>query len=801
MKLQRPSEKPAATDGIIGRAWFPSGLALTVLCAVTLAFYHGLWLPGLVLIKRDAFRVFLPFKHYLVERLSTGELPQWFPYEALGRPFIGITHTGVFHPFTALYLLFPVPDGYRVSTLLSCLLAALGVFALGRTLNLSRTGSLLAGIVFALSGYVVSVTDNLVYLYSICLLPLFCMTLEKALSGARLWVIAPAALWATVLLNGDVQTGYYYGFIALLWTAVRAPVPFWEAGLRLVLSGGLAVLLAGVQLGPSWAVFVGSERAQPALFQEEVLGWSTHPLRLLTVLAAPIGQNVLPTDSDGLFYGGSQEKYIGYFWAESLYLGVPVVGLAILGTWHRRDLRVLAWLCVLALLLSLGKYGVLYQAFYHVVPLWSAFRIPEKLMGVTEFAVAMLAGAGFDALRTGKGRPFPWFAAACLCVSVWLALRTETASVLWETWTLGEPEVLVRELVNSAARAVLFSALAAGGVGILIAGVKKGALRLESLMAVLIVLVTLDLSRANLGAYHTGPRETATFMPPLVEAIKMREGMLEPGRFRLVSLEERRIGIPEELERTIGHFGAVIVARRHALDALHGAEFHIESARRYLTGYKAELIPMVKHKAGLQTAARYNVAYYIGSRSRLNDPQVAKGLIADLSDFDLILFRNPISPKPRAYLSQRPESSGSPVDLQQLFTRPDFLSGAVDLIDTAHMPLPGPTSGGSATIERYAPEEVRVRVETPQPAVLILLDAFDKGWTATLESGLGLPILRANALVRAVVVPAGVHVVTFSYETPLLRVGATVSLAGCLLCLGLITHARWRRRHPSGPCR
>jgi uncharacterized membrane protein YfhO len=85
-------------------------------------------------------------------------------------------------------------------------------------------------------------------------------------------------------------------------------------------------------------------------------------------------------------------------------------------------------------------------------------------------------------------------------------------------------------------------------------------------------------------------------------------------------------------------------------------------------------------------------------------------------------------------------------------------------------------------------------VDTPQPAVLILLDSFDKGWTASLENGTTLPILRANALVRAVVVPAGAHVVTFSYQTPLLMAGALASLAGVLLCIGLLAHARWRTR-------
>jgi len=40
--------------------------------------------------------------------------------------------------------------------------------------------------------------------------------------------------------------------------------------------------------------------------------------------------------------------------------------------------------------------------------------------------------------------------------------------------------------------------------------------------------------------------------------------------------------------------------------------------------------------------------------------------------------------------------------------------------------------------------------------------------------------------------------VTFRYETPLLRVGAAASLAGMLLCLGMIVHAGWRRRSNLG---
>jgi membrane protein YfhO len=309
---------------LLARSKSPRVWAMTALCGGVLAFYHGLWWPGLVLIKRDAFRFHLPMKQYLVERLSSGELPQWFPYDALGRPFIGVAVTGLFHPFTALYFLLPVPDAYRAATLLSCLLAGIGAFLLGRVLRFSHMGALLSAIAFALSGYVASLTDNISYLYSICVLPLFCAALEKALAERAAWIVAPAAVWATVFLNGDMQTGYYFGFIALLWAVARAPQSRRNALLKVSLAGALAILLAGAQLGPAAAVFWNSDRAHAASLQEEAMYWSMHPLRLAAIVASPLARDTDPV-AVGRFFFGSPEHGL---WAESLYLGIPAPGTA-----------------------------------------------------------------------------------------------------------------------------------------------------------------------------------------------------------------------------------------------------------------------------------------------------------------------------------------------------------------------------------------------------------------------------------------------------------------------------------------
>jgi len=734
----------------------------------------------------------------MTERLTAGELPQWFPYEALGRPFIGTAATGIFHPFTVLYFLLPAPDAYRASTLLSCLLAAVGAFTLGRTLNFSRAGAVVAGAAFALSGYVVSFTEHLIYLYSICVLPLFCAALEKALVGIRAWTVAPALVWATVLLHGDGQTGYYFGFIALIWTAARAPGVQREACLRLLLVVSLAALLASVQLAPAAVVFLSSDRMQPELFQGEALYWSTHPLRLLTVLAAPVGENANPVEVGRIFFGTPQRGSTGGMLADSLYLGVPMVGLALLGGWHRRDLRVLALLGGFALLLALGQFGGLYAVFYNVVPLWSAFRYPEKWMGVVSFAAAILAGAGIDALRAGKGSPTPWLAMAILCAGIWLGLRTEAASA-WTAIHFGASESLAGEMTGSAALAFLYSAGASLGVWMVILGARNGRLREAVLLSALVAILTLDLGRANFSAYRTGPVEAATFIPPLAQAIAAREGGLTPGRFRLIPIRESKHMVRKSLQRLLGQ-EAESVVRRQALDVEHNAQLHLETTHVSLPGYNRALLTLLPEKPRIEVAARFNVTYFTGPRSYLRDLRYTSALVVGLSDYDLALYQNPAPAKPRAYLSLKPERVGSPVDPAALAARSDFLNGEVDVIETSAATLPGPARAGKAVIERYAPEEVRVWVETPQPAVLILLDAFDQGWTAVLETGARLPIRRANALVRAVVVPAGVHAVTFRYETPLLRVGAAASLAGMLLCLGMIVHASWRRRpHCSAP--
>ncbi len=762
-------------------------------CLVFLV-YAQLWIPGLVLIKRDAFQFFLPIKQYIIDRLSAGELPQWFPYEGLGRPLLGIPVTGVFHPFTVLYWLFPVHDAYRVSTLLSCLMGAAGTYVLGRMLRLSSAGAFASAIGFSCSGYVVSLTENIVYLYSMCALPVFLLTLEKALvTRGMLWHSLSALVWASIFLNGDVQTGYYVGFITLLWVGMRAKTLRAQAVVRVALIAGLAILVASIQLAPAWVTFSQSNRTEATSFHSEAIHWSTHPLRLFTFAVSPIGDTA---EGDriaaGIFGNNGRGRGSGGFWAESLYLGLPMLGLAIIGSWARRDFLVFVLLGGAGLILALGEYGGLYELFYHSVPLWSAFRYPERLMGFVSFSFAMLAGAGFDVMREGRTSSLPWFGAGVLCIGLGALLAVEPS---WARFSdvFGIPLDLARHVATTVAKSALFSAATAFGMGTLMVWIRVKPIRCSWASSAVVALILIDLARANLPVLYTASAETWTFTPGLAEAMKNDAKGEVFGHFRVLSLKDARADISAQVSGALTPRERIAIIRRQGLFLEHNATFQIESLSSYLPG-NSLVSQQIGRNGNIRSMARYNVRYLIGRPSRFNQPQFAGSVVATVPDYDLALVRNPVPLTPRVYLSRRPELQSPSSNAVSFLDREDFLSGEVDVIEGVSVSLPDPLQEGHAAILEYRPERISIAVDTPQPAVLVLIDAFEPGWEARIDGGDQFPILRANGLVRAVVIPAGKFQVLFNYETPLLRAGIWLSLVGITISLFLILKGWGRMR-------
>ncbi|HET9846567.1 MAG TPA: hypothetical protein VFQ02_12490 [Nitrospira sp.] len=774
-----PTDLSAARAGVFDTEFDRrDALCLAGLTGLLLLVYAQLWLPGLVLIKRDAFQLFLPLKQYIIDRLSAGELPQWFPYEGLGRPLIALTVMGVFHPFTALYWLLPVPDAYRLSTLLSCLMAASGTFLLARVLGISRMGATIGAVGFSCSGYVMSLTENLLYLYSLCALPLFVCSIEKLrVTRALRWIGASALIWASVILHGDIQTAYYYGGVAVIWTTMRGKQPGVFG--RLIAVAALTVLVGAIQLAPSWVSYQHSDRTDPALFHAEAIHWSTHPLRLLTMLISPIGEGTQGDRvAEALFHTQEQGRGPAGVWAESLYLGLPLIGLGLAGL-RRRGMLVFTVIVVSSIVLAMGSYAGVYDLFYDWVPLWSAFRYPEKLMGIATFGLALLSAGGVDVLRRSRPSVFLWYVTAALFAALAGVLATQQGPRLFS-----EVFLVPSDLAQHIAHAVSVSALCGGavalGMGMLLRWMTiRPADQLAS-GAALVLLIVLDLAGANLPMVQTSSSEAWTFTPGFVSALSEDAKVRGPGHFRILSIKDSTAAVSQEVENRLTSRERTAALRRNGLYLEHNAVFGVESIQHYLAGLSPR-VDEIGRNASVHLLARYNVAYFIGRPVRFESDSFAGSIVARLADYDLALVRNPVPVTPRAYLSRRPEVISPAMPMRALLERQEFLSAQVDGIEGVPVPLPSASAVANASILEYRPERVEVDVQTQGPAVLVLADAFEPGWKASIAGGGQLEMFRANGLVRAVLVPAGNNRIVFQYETPLLKVGAGISAVGLVL--------------------
>jgi hypothetical protein len=107
----------------------------------------------------------------------------------------------------------------------------------------------------------------------------------------------------------------------------------------------------------------------------------------------------------------------------------------------------------------------------------------------------------------------------------------------------------------------------------------------------------------------------------------------------------------------------------------------------------------------------------------------------------------------------------------------------------------GPMSHGGEAVVRIVKDDahaVTVSVDAPLGGFLVLNDAWDKGWEATVD-GVDRDVLPANALFRAVPIAAGRHSVEFEYRPRTYRIGLVVSAGTLLLLLGVLGARTLRR--------
>ena len=81
---------------------------------------------------------------------------------------------------------------------------------------------------------------------------------------------------------------------------------------------------------------------------------------------------------------------------------------------------------------------------------------------------------------------------------------------------------------------------------------------------------------------------------------------------------------------------------------------------------------------------------------------------------------------------------------------------------------------GTAAYREASPEDVRIEAEASVPSILLVRNAWDEGWSATLD-GRSVPVLRTDGFLQGIALVPGRHDIRLTYREPAIGTGLALS--------------------------
>ncbi len=772
------------------RAWPVAALAL--LCGVF--YWDVLRLPSdHIVAGKDLVNAFYHWLNFAVSSVKQGRFPLWNPYIFSGVPFVANPQPALFYPPTWLALFMPVSQALGWIVVLHVWLAGVGAYLWLRSEGASAWGALTGGAVFAFSGYTfVRVSaGHLGVVMTGAWLPFvlwaYRRTVTRAASDRWRRAILGGVPVALSILAGHTATfvyvalglGGYAAFCA--WETWRESRSVWEVIRALALAGvmtGVGLALSAVQFFPLLE-FV-SHSTRDAASYDFAARFSWPPGYLLTLLAPNFFGEPVHT---GYWGDGVYDEII-------FYVGVLPLLLTLLGLRLRH--RLTAFLAILgggALLLALGKYGVLHLLFYRFAPLFDAMRAPARAGFLFTLAAAGLAGLMVSALQGSSD--------ASNTKEVKGAQEEDARRRLLAPLTSALTGALVRGTALGAVGliALCFAAFAWGRESHPAAG------RLWHLANhVALFLLFFLLSVGLLTAWRRASGSRVHFGALALGLILLDLWTFGASTIRPTALEQAIEGqtywgaVAQAIEETHGEvdaawgaaWGAARVLPWGLSDSLQngGLPFGLRSVfgydplilQRYETFITSRPDPLARTYDLLN-------ARYLVSGDRL-DFSEASAIEAEqepallLAHSGVYVYERPDA-LPRAWFVQEVEVLDDEAVLARIHD-PDFdprqtaLLAPADAVSGAAC-APDVAASGPAEVISLRDEGNRITVHVRGAGGLLIFSEVDyPGWRATVD-GSATPLLRADYVLRALCAPPGDHRVEMVYDPPALKIGAALT--------------------------
>jgi len=713
-----------------------------------------------------------PWRFLVRSLLHEGTFPAWDPYLLSGIPLYPNPQTGLFSLFNLPLWILPLAYALGLSAAIKLLAGAFGTYLLARQLRLGFLPGLLAGIAFAFSAI------NLTWLVHdtlpgvVVTVPWSLWLVERLFERRRpLDALALAAAIAIGIGGGhpgmQVHLLVVVGGYALLRAACTREAP---RARPLLLAGG--ALAAGVALMAFMLVpEARSSHATVGVLARSSAGLPGQHLpfaALKTVLfpdwwGRPSAIEA-PRDASNdlaLFVDYSERT----FYAGTVALLLACVGLLAGGGWRRKLPFVV--LGVAGLAVALRAPGLQ----------WLVTHLPglkdveaQRLHFAFELAVPLLAAFGLQHLLDGPlpgrarlGVPLTALAGGALALATAHPRPGDVRHTITH-FLQGTGYASKAVLAMTSATWLLLFAL---GVGALLALARRRPRWRAGVAVALVALAVVDAYHFAGNFQPMAPRSKV--FPPVTQAVAYLQRHRDAGR--IVGLEG---AMPNDWPlvygiRDVRGYDSPQPTRR--MFALWRVANPQQPSWTPLTLEGLE--PAQAHVIGV-LGARYVVAAP-GYRVPRGAPRT---LAAVYRGRDATIVANGAA-SPRVLVP-----GALRVTAGEAATRAAIAEGRFDPRTTVAVEgdQPGvaalarePLAHGAAAIVRERNASVTLRTRLDRRGLVMLDDDFTDGWRVRVD-GRAAPALHVDDVMRGVIVPAGVHEVTWSYTVPGLALGVAITL-------------------------
>jgi hypothetical protein len=439
----------------------------------------------------------------------------------------------------------------------------------------------------------------------------------------------------------------------------------------------------------------------------------------------------------------------GTYWETCFYWGIPAFLLAAAAVaLVRRNMlaRFLVGVVVLSFMLAVGDQFILHRIFFAVVPGFSAFRAPARIILLATFAIALLSALGLRAVVDWAARVPRLVERAILgafvaMVAVWGAVRLGA----FLPGVDDSRAVAAMTIANHEAAIALALVAITCGLGLLLT---RRALPPVAIVSAILLLQFGDMAQFGQGQ-NNGTRDAESYYHPRPEIRQLIDQLQQAETAQLFRIASRDASVTM-FDRNLGMIDRLYLTEGYTPLRLRRRVPPAASAEQALDLLNAKYRVTADTLAGtvrMSTSTTYLPrAMLVPADTVITDDSAAA-----------TFMRSPAFDPRRTVVVAAPLTAGSAA------------SGDRDRAPTA-----------SIALLDYHANALGLQVNAPSAGILLLSEIYYPGWRVRID-GVAARIYRADWNLRAVPVQAGMHTVLMRFEPLSFRIGAWVTVGTLLL--------------------